>query len=73
MSATAFDTLAVARKLKEAGVDPAQAEAHASAIGDAVTSGGLATKVDLAALESRLTWRFLGGMGLLFALLKLTP
>ena len=35
----AFDTLAYARKLKAAGVDEAQAEAHAEAVRDAVTEG----------------------------------
>ena len=42
----AFDTLAYARRLKEAGVDDAQAEAHAEAVRDAVTEG-VATKADL--------------------------
>ena len=42
----AFDTLAYARRLKEAGVDDAQAEAHAEAVRDAVTEG-VATKAEL--------------------------
>ena len=46
MTATAFDTLSYARRLKEAGVDEAQAEVHAEAVRDAVTEG-VATKVDL--------------------------
>ncbi len=33
MSVAAFDTLAYARRLKEAGVDEAQAEAHAETEG----------------------------------------
>ena len=37
MTATGFDTLAYARRLKAAGVDEAQAEAHAEAVRDAVT------------------------------------
>ena len=41
-----FDTLAYARRLKEAGVDEAQAEAHAEAVRDAVTEG-VATRADL--------------------------
>ena len=45
-SVLAFDTLAYARRLKEAGVDDAQAEAHAEAVRDAVTEG-VATKADL--------------------------
>ena len=44
MTATAFDTLSYARRLKEAGVDEAQAEA----VRDAVTEG-VATKADLKA------------------------
>lgn len=57
-----IDTLAYARRLKSAGVDPEQAEAHADAIRDAVTEGA-ATKADLqaglAATEGRLKaeWR----------------
>ena len=46
MTATGFDTLAYARRLKEAGVDEAQAEAHAEAVRDAMTEG-VATKADL--------------------------
>ena len=46
MTATAFDTLSYARRLKEAGVDEAQAEVHAEAVRDAVTEG-VATKADL--------------------------
>ena len=34
-----FDTLPYARRLKEAGVDEAQAETHAEAIRDAITEG----------------------------------
>ena len=45
-SAPGFDTLAYARRLKEAGVDEAQAEAHAEAVRDATTEG-VATKADL--------------------------
>ena len=41
-----FDTLSYARRLKAAGVDEAQAEAHAEAVRDAVTEG-VATKDDL--------------------------
>ncbi len=43
---TGFDTLTYARRLKAAGVDEAQAEAHAEAVRDAVTEG-VATKDDL--------------------------
>ena len=47
----AFDTLAYARKLKAAGVDEAQAEAHAEAVRDAVTEG-VATKADVRDLKA---------------------
>ena len=76
-----FDTLAAARRLKAAGVDPEQAEAHAETIAAAMRSGELATKADisalraeLAALETRMTVRFAGLMiaqaALIVALLK---
>ena len=76
VTATGFDTLAYARPLKEAGVDEAQAEAHAKAVRDAVTEG-VATKTDLASLETRLT-RFVlavaaGQAALIVALLRLLP
>ena len=47
----AFDTLAYARRLKEAGVATAQAEAPAEAVRDAVTEG-VATKADIAGVEN---------------------
>ena len=47
---TGFDTLAYARRLKEAGVSDEQAEAHAEAIRDAVTRG-VAAKTDIAELR----------------------
>ena len=46
MASVAFDTLSYARRLKAAGVDEAQAEAHAEAVRDAITEG-VATKDDL--------------------------
>ena len=74
--ATGFDTLAYARRLKEAGVDEAQAEAHAEAVRAAITEGA-ATKADLAALETRLTVRLYGGLlaavAAVVALMKLVP
>ena len=48
---TGFDTLAYARRLKEAGVSDKQAEAHAEAIRAAMTHG-VATKADLADLRA---------------------
>ena len=46
-----FDTLAYARRLKEAGVSDEQAEAHAEAVRAAMTHG-VATKADLADLRA---------------------
>ena len=78
MTASIFDTLRYARRLREAGVAPEQAEAVADALaGEFVPN--LVTKSDLgaaiSALETRLTWRLLGGVtvivGLAVALIKL--
>ena len=57
-----FDTLATARKLRAAGIAQEHAEAHAEAIGAAVRASrdDLATKADLAKLETRLTVRLYG-------------
>lgn len=85
MAASIIDTLRYARRLKEAGVAPAQAEAMADALAvelvpNLVTKTDLGAavagiKADIAALESRLTWRLLGGItvivGLAVALIKL--
>ena len=85
MAASIIDTLRYARRLKEAGVAPAQAEAMADALAvelvpNLVTKADLGNtvselKADLAALQARLTWRFLGGVtvivGLAVALIKL--
>lgn len=76
MSATVFDILSTARDLEAAGLERAQAEAIALALGrnrdDAATKADLAplatkaefallaTKVELAALETRMTNRFYG-------------
>ena len=46
-----FDTLAYARRLREAGVEAKQAEAHAEAA--RTVRSGLATKADLDSLETR--------------------
>ena len=46
-----FDALACARKLREAGVEAKQAEAHAEAA--RTIRAGLATKADLDSLETR--------------------
>ena len=78
MTATGFDTLAYARRLKAAGVDEAQAEAHAEAVRDAITEG-VATRADLKAAVADLKADMLkvaigivfANAGLTFALLKL--
>lgn len=58
---TVFDTLAAARTLEETGVERRQAEAHAKIVAAAIVGSGLATKADLAELETRLTVRLYGG------------
>jgi hypothetical protein len=51
----AFDTLAYVRRLRDAKVPPEQAEAMADALAQTFNSPiGVATKADLAALETRL-------------------
>ncbi len=63
MTTTTFDTLAYAKRLREAGVPEPQAEAQAAALADALrqSAGELATKADLRELELRLTIK-LGAM-----------
>ena len=78
VTTTGFDTLAYARRLKAAGVDEAQAEAHAEAVRDAITEG-VATRADLKAAVADLKADVLkvaigivfANAGLTFALLKL--
>lgn len=82
----AFDTLGYAKRLREAGVPPDQAEAHAESARDFIMAE-LVTKTDLAATKSelftaletqtlRLTVRLGGmlaaGIALLAAIQKLT-
>lgn len=50
MTATAFDTLAYAKRLRDAGVPESQAEAHAEALRQ-ITADQLATKTDIALLQ----------------------
>ena len=85
MTASIFDSLRYAKRLTKAGVAPEQAEAMADALAvefvpNLVTKADLALSVSklessMAALESRLTWRLLGGVavivGLAVALIKL--
>jgi hypothetical protein len=56
--ALALDTLAYARRLREAGLSEQQADAHAEALAAAMTDS-LATKQDLRELEVRIDARFL--------------
>lgn len=56
MTAVAFDTLAYANKLKQAGVPDRQAEVQAEAMAELVEER-LATKRDLSELEERLANR----------------
>lgn len=79
MAEAAFDTLAAARALKDAGVEPEHAEAIANAVREAANVGReeLATKSDLAALELRLTNKLyavaIGIAGVTIAAVKLIP
>lgn len=65
MAAVPFDTLALARKLEQAGFPPAQAQDTAAALAEAVASAQLVTQdyldLKLRDLEQRLTIR-LGAM-----------
>ena len=56
MNTAIFDTLAYAKKLKEAGVPENQAEIHAEAIAGLINEQ-LATKKDLQILEANVTAR----------------
>ena len=57
MSASPFDTLGASRALEAAGIERRQAEAIAGTVRQATASDreALATKADLAELETRLT------------------
>ncbi len=54
MSTTTFDSLATARALERAGMDPAHAEAVTEAIGGAVGGTGAVTRADLDAAMAAL-------------------
>ena len=66
-AAVSFDTLAYMRRLEAAGVERAQAEAHAGAVGDAV-AGSAATRADLAAMETRMSARLYGAIAVVCGL-----
>lgn len=78
MPSATFDTHAAVKRLSDAGLDQAEAEAITDTLREAV-SEGVATKADLraeiAALESRLTWRMVAlavaQAGIVVALIKL--
>ena len=74
MSAIAFDTLAYAKKLKEAGFTEQQAEIQAEAMAELVNEQ-LTTKRDLRELEMRLVLRLgtmmVGGIAVIATLVKI--
>jgi len=51
MAFITFDTLKFSDRLKEAGVPPAQAEAEARALAEALSASDIATKADLLELK----------------------
>jgi len=82
MTALPFDTLKLARRLREtAGFTPEHAEAAAEALADAVGGADLATKADLQSsirdLENRLIIKFgvmlAGAIGVLVAAQRMLP
>ncbi len=89
MTGATFDTLAYTRRLKEAGLDAALAEAQADALRDAFTEGA-ATKTDIDGLKTdharlegkidvvkaevkNLKWYACLAAGIAVALIKLLP
>lgn len=66
MSVTTFDTLKAVKALTGAGMEAAHAEAIADTMREAV-SEGVATKADLANLETRLTIRLYGAAAAIVA------
>ena len=73
----ATDTLSTAETLRQAGVNERQSSAPARAMEEAVAgaTSELVTRdhlrAELGAMENRLTWRLLGGIGLLLMLFRL--
>ena len=74
-----LDTHAIARALTAAELTPAQVDAITAGIaaaaardaGDVATSGDLATlRAEIAAMETRLTWRLVGAMAAVGAILR---
>jgi hypothetical protein len=78
MTGVAFDTLKLARRLREqAGFTPEHAEAASEALAEAIGGAELATKADLRELEQRLTIKFgsmlIVAVGILVAALRFFP
>ncbi len=78
MTGVAFDTLKLARRLREqAGFTPEHAEAASEALAEAIGGAELATKADLRELEQRLTIKFgsmlIVAVGILLAAVRFFP
>ncbi|MXY23047.1 MAG: hypothetical protein F4Y45_00805 [Acidobacteria bacterium] len=67
-----LDTHAIARSLSATQLTSAQVDAITAGIAAAAGchNGDMATKADLAALEARLTWRLVGAMAAIGAVLR---
>ena len=63
MTAVTFDAHAAIRKLRDAGIQEPQAETIVDVFSNAVNAEHLATKADLAALETRLI-KWMAGIAL---------
>lgn len=63
MTTATFDTHAAIRKLRDAGIQEPQAETIVDVFSNAVSAEHLATKADLAALETRLI-KWMAGIAL---------
>ena len=78
MTGVAFDTLKLARRLREkAGFTPEHAEEAADGLAEAIGGAELATRADLRALEQRLTIKFgtmlIIAVGVFLAALRFFP
>jgi hypothetical protein len=71
------DTLKLARKWRETGLESGKADQMVIALNEELESGDIATKNDLKDMEIRLTWRIatmlIAQVGVLFALMKFFP
>lgn len=72
MADTTFDTLKAAKSLQAVGVETRHAEAIGATVSDAINSN-VATKTDLARLETRIVLAVVAVGGSVVALLKLLP